>query len=99
MSGSLHGAAHEAFDQTTKATDQVFGFLMCKSMSTAPQTLIANARDLWSEDTSVPGLGAVAAIEQGIIQPLFNNGRVISIRDADAVHFDADAPSSFRAAG
>ena len=95
MSGSIQGAPHEAFDQTAKATDQIFGFLMCKSMSTTPQTVIANARALWDGDTSVPGLGAVVAIEQGIIQPLRDSSRVTSIRDADAVHFDADGPSSF----
>lgn len=95
MSGSLHGAPHEAFDQAGKATDQIFGFLMCKSMSTTPETVIASARELWNRNTSVPGPGAIAAIEQGVIQPLRNGGRVISIRDADAVHFDADGPSSF----
>lgn len=95
MSAAFHGAPLEAFDQETKATDQVFGFVLCQALSASIQTTVDNATELWRQEDAAPGPGAIVALESGIIQPLRDGGRVISVRDADAIYFDADHKSSF----
>lgn len=95
MSSGFHGAPNEAFDQNGKATDQIFGFVLCHALSSSIQATIDNAAELWRQEDAAPGPGAIVALQAGIIQPLRDGGRVISLNDADAIHFDADQKSSF----
>lgn len=91
---SVHGAPEENFDQQHKATDHIFGFLLCQDILTSMDTIVSNATTFWEQQHG-PGLGAIAVLKHGIVQPMFNRGRVVSVRDADSVYFDADTTSVF----
>ena len=68
----ITGTPEESFDQAVKWTDQVFGFVLCRSFALSKDTLLAKLEGHLKETEAAHSPNIIVSLENGFVVP-FNH--------------------------
>ncbi|MGD0186099.1 MAG: DUF6602 domain-containing protein [Roseiarcus sp.] len=93
----MAGTKNSEFDQLSKSTDQIFGFILCGSIDLKPETILDRAATLWRSVPKPEAPNIIISLNDGFLRPLHeaSNSLVISIHEATAIAFSTDTSRGF----
>jgi hypothetical protein len=68
----------EEFDQASKATDQIYGFILCGQFSLKVETLFEKAYELWRANPKTETPNLIVSLKDGFISPFDSTPNQIS---------------------
>lgn len=92
---AISGTAEEQYDQDTKATDQIYGFVLCASFALAAGTMHVRATERWKSTPRSVSPNLVVSLKDGFLVPLANQKLALSALEATGVAYCAEAHGGF----
>jgi hypothetical protein len=84
---SVQGVKEEEFDQINKATDQIFGFVLCNEFTLKKDALLRQVTDFWRQYPRDQSPNIIVSLKDGFLSPFDSqkNEFTSSATNADAI--------------
>jgi len=94
---SMAGTKGDQFNQKTKRSDQVYGFILCGAFDLKPETFFAKAQELWKRADKSEAPNLIISMNNGIIQP-YDSTKNIMVRspiEASSIAYSTSRGADF----
>ena len=92
---ALVGGKSDEFNQSIRATDQIFGFVLCAKFGLLDETIHLRLLDLLQSTATAEGVNIAVSLSDGFVNPYDQNSLCLSANGATGLSFCKEPLSAF----